>query len=82
MKRIKLLLAIFTFAAMSAVGYTTYDMTMSTTDQLLLANVEALTADNELIFDYIYCEGYGAALCPIDYSSSSYVYRCTVTICW
>ena len=48
MKRIKILLSIFAVAAMSVAGYTTYDnMTMSDTEKLMLANVEALAITTE-----------------------------------
>ena len=46
MKRIKLLLAIFAVAGMSAVGYTTDDnMPMSNLDKLMLSNIEALATE-------------------------------------
>jgi len=46
MKRVRILLFVFTFAAMSFTGYTTYGkMTMTETEKLMLANIEAIAGD-------------------------------------
>ena len=44
MKKIKLFLSVAIFACMTVAGYSVYDtMTMSDTEKLMIANVEALT---------------------------------------
>ena len=49
MKKIKLLFSVAIFACMSVVGYTAYDnMGMSDVEKLMLANVEALTGDEDV----------------------------------